>query len=162
MQASYQTERLRLRALQPTDAAFMLELVNSPGWLRFIGDRNVRSVSDANAYIERILNNSDQTYQVVALRGNEEAVGVVTIIRRDYLDYPDLGFAFLPRYVGYGYAYEAAAAVLTGLNNSGTPSILAITLPENTASIRLLLRLGFRPESALEREGKRLLVYTTR
>ena len=55
-----------------------------------------------------------------------------------------MGFAFLPAYWGRGYAYESASAVLArGRDTHGLTRVLAITSPDNVASIGLLGKLGF-------------------
>lgn len=160
MQTTYQTERLLIRALTSADGEFMQMLVNTPGWLEFIGDRNIHSPADADAYINRLLNAPAVQYRVVTLRSGNEPIGVVTLIKKEYLDHPDLGFAFLPEYNGQGYAYEAADAVLTDvLATTNHDRILATTLPANLSSIRLLERLGFRYEREIEPNGEQLRLY---
>ena len=144
MQTNYKTERLLLRSLTLADAPFIFELVNTAGWIQFIGDRNVHNHEDAERYIQKILSNSDVHYQVVILQDEETAIGVVTLIKRNYLEHHDIGFAFLPAYGGKGYAFEAAAAVLTDLQKSREyTTLLATTLKENSTSIQLLKKLGF-------------------
>jgi len=144
MQTNYKTERLLLRTLIITDAAFIFELVNTAGWIQFIGDRNVHSLEDAEQYIQKILSNTDVHYRVVTLQDEHTAVGIVTLIKRNYLEHHDIGFAFLPTYAKQGYAFEAAQAVLTDLLQSNQHEIiLATTLKENNPSIQLLQKLGF-------------------
>ena len=148
------TDRLLLTSLELDDRSFILELVNSEGWLTFIGDRNVRSLEDASAYIEKIQNEPTVTYWVVKLQ-NETQIGVVTLIQREYLPLPDIGFAFLPDYQGKGYAFEACEVVLNDLRkHTDFPSILAITNPENAGSIRLIERLGFSFDKREVQDGK--------
>jgi RimJ/RimL family protein N-acetyltransferase len=145
MQNNYNTARLILNELSLSDAEFISELVNTPEWIQFIGDRNVRSMEDAIAYIQKILDNPNVHYWVVRTRDREILVGIITFIRRDYLDHPDIGFAFLPRHTKQGYAYEAASAVLNDIKKDSSHSeILATTVKENKNSIRLLEKLSFR------------------
>src|SRR5438309_2242312 len=106
------TERLLVNPLTVTDAKFILELVNTEGWITFIGNRNITSEAEAGAYIQKILANPDTSYWVVKLQENGDAIGIVTYIKRDYLEHPDIGFAFLPTIAKTGYAYEAKQAVL--------------------------------------------------
>src|SRR5262249_39747755 len=112
----HETARLRLRELGDDDAAFILELVNEPGWLRFIGDRNVHSLQDARGYIARgpVASYARFGYGLWAVDSRErgEPLGMCGLIRRDSLPEPDLGFAFLARHHGRGYAREAAAAAI--------------------------------------------------
>ena len=138
------TPNLTLATLQPGDVDFIFELVNMPEWIAFIGNRNIHTNDDALKYIDRILSNPGIHYYTVRLKEDNTPIGLVTFIKRDNLDYPDLGFAFLQRYAGKGYAYEGARAVLNDLIASKKyPRILATTVPENIRSINLLQRLGF-------------------
>ncbi|KPV49042.1 hypothetical protein SE17_34840, partial [Kouleothrix aurantiaca] len=107
-----ETERLRLRQFADSDAAFVLELLNEPSWLRFIGDRGVRTLDDALGYIT---NGPQAMYArygfsllVVERTTDGAALGMCGLIKRDTLDAPDIGYAFLPRAWGQGYAREAA------------------------------------------------------
>src|SRR6476469_7277410 len=126
------TDRLILKPLSPDDTEFIHALVNTEGWLKFIGDRNVHSPEDARAYVQKILDNPAVHYWAVSLKNNSHRIGIVTYIKRDYLDHPDLGFAFLPEHAGKGYAFEAAKTVLHFvLQNDGQQNILATTLPAN-------------------------------
>lgn len=137
-----------------------MSLVNSKGWLAFIGDRNVHSKEDAIAYINRILGTQDLFYWVVRLQENNTPVGIISFIKRNYLDHFDIGFAFLPEFMGLGYAYEAAKEVLTMASKYPTYStILATTIPQNISSINLLTKLGFRFEKEIEVEEDILHVY---
>jgi RimJ/RimL family protein N-acetyltransferase len=136
-----ETERLSLRHLADEDAAFVLELVNDPDWLRFIGDRGVRSPDDARA-----------------------PVGMCGLLKRDWLDDVDVGFAFLPRFREMGLAHEAARATLDfGTSALELPRIAAIVSPENAGSIRLLETLGMRFERMAVPPGaeQEVCVYAT-
>lgn len=101
------TPRTFIRPLEQGDSVFILELVNSDGWLQFIGDRQVGSVDAALAYIKKILESPHITYRVVNLQDQNIPIGIVTLIKKDYLPFHDIGFAFLPAFAGKGYAYEA-------------------------------------------------------
>ncbi|MDX6770235.1 MAG: GNAT family N-acetyltransferase [Elusimicrobiota bacterium] len=143
-----ETPRLRLRALAAADAPFIVRLLNDPDWLRFIGDRGVRTLADAGAYIERNL--AARTRNGFGLDMVElpdgTPLGLCGLIRRPGLDDADLGFAFLPEHRGKGYAREAAAAVLADADARGFARLCAITSQNNEPSMRLLERLGFRFE----------------
>ena len=148
-----ETPRLRLRELTEQDAAFILELVNEPAWLRFIGDRNVHSLEDARGYIARgpVASYAKHGFGLwaVELCASAEPLGMCGLIRRDSLPYADLGFAFLARHRGHGYAREAAVATVALAHESfGLGRLLAITDPDNTASRAVLEDVGF----AFERE----------
>ena len=161
MQANYKTNRLQLRMLTETDAAFIFELVNTAGWIKFIGDRNIKDTGDAVNYIQKIISNPAISYRVVTLRDDETAIGVVTFIKRDYLDHHDIGFAFLPAYNKQGYAFEATKEFLDDLLNSGEQeTILATTIPENSSSIQLLKKLGFNFSKEINHEGQALQLFS--
>ena len=160
MRTHYTTDRLLLDSLTSDDAEFILELVNTAGWLRFIGDRNIRTVDDARAYVQRILDNPHQQYRVARLRGENTPIGVITLIKKDYLEHHDIGFAFLPEYAGKGYAYEAAVSVLKDvINDPAHSTILATTVKDNSSSIKLLEKLGLRFEKEIKVADMQLFVY---
>lgn len=160
MTANLNTERLILLPLTLDDAAFMIELVNTPGWLQFIGDRQVRTMDAAKGYIEKIKADPAICYWVVKLAGQEIPIGVVTFIKRTYLEHRDIGFAFLPAYGQKGYAYEAASAVLNHLiEKHKLTQILATTALMNGPSIRLLEKLGLTLDKEIQIEGRQLLLY---
>lgn len=154
------TERLEIKPLTLSDEAFIFELVNTEGWITFIGNRNIALHVDARAYIQRILANEDITYWVVQLKESLEPIGLITYIKRDYLEHHDIGFAFLPKFSKKGHAYEAAMAVLNSIVSNHKPShILATTIPENINSITLLKKIGLVFEKEMTIENKTLHVY---
>jgi len=146
-----ETDRLNLRWLSTDDAEFILELLNEPSFLRFIGDKGVRTLDDARNYI---LNGPVDMYNrlgfglyLTELKDGAVSLGICGLIKRDSLEDVDIGFAFLPKFWSKGYAYEAAAAVMTyGKTVLGVNRIVAITSPDNYASGRLLEKLGLRFE----------------
>lgn len=153
-----ETPRLLIRPFGPEDAAFILELLNEPGWLRFIGDKGIKTLEDARRYIERGPMASYVAHgfglELVALKESGEAVGMAGLIRRESLEDVDVGFAFLERHMGRGYAREAAEAVVAqGWGAFGLPRIVAITTPDNERSIRLLEALGFQFERVFRMKG---------
>ena len=136
------TERLTLSDVGPQDAPFVLELLNDPGWLRNIGDREVRSLDQARAYIA---GRFSEGLWLVARDANLTPVGMCGMIDRDGLDCLDIGYAFLERHSGLGYATEAAAAVLLHARETmGLTQVVAVTAPDNTASQRVLEKIGLR------------------
>jgi RimJ/RimL family protein N-acetyltransferase len=146
-----ETERLALRELDATDAPFILRLVNDPSWLRFIGDRGIRTVADAEGYIAKGPAVSYAQHRfglwLVSRKADGAPLGMCGLLKRDTLDDVDIGFAFLPEFGGQGYAREAAVATLAhGRAAFGLKRIVAITAPDNTRSIQLLGKLGFRFE----------------
>ena len=154
-----EAERLALRRITTDDAEFILELLNEPSWLRFIGDRGVRTLDEARAYV---LNGPGAMYErhgvglyLVESKADLAPLGMCGLIRRDALEDIDIGFAFLPRHWGRGYAFEAAAAVLAyGRETLGLQRIVAITSLDNDSSIRLLEKLGMKFERTLRMPGE--------
>ncbi len=146
-----ETDRLVLRRLTVDDAEFILELLNEPSFLKYIGDRGVRNLSDARQYI---LTGPVASYEqhgfglyLTALRESEVAIGICGLLKRESLEDVDIGFAFLPRYWSKGYAFESASAIMDyGRDVLELQRIVAITAPANDASIRLLEKLGMRFE----------------
>ena len=139
--------RLRFDELGPDDADFILRLTNSEGWLRYIGDRGVRTEDDARRYLETGPMASYAAHGFglyrVARRDTGVPIGICGLLRRATLSDVDLGFAFLPAHRGQGFAREAAAATLAYAHATlGLTRIVAIVSPENAASIRVLETLG--------------------
>jgi RimJ/RimL family protein N-acetyltransferase len=144
-----ETPRLALLRLTASDAEFMLALLNDDAFLRYIGDRGVRTTADAERYIAAGPAASYERhgfglYRMVLKEGGE-SVGICGLVRREALPEPDLGFALLPAYRLQGYAFEAAAAVVDQARDTlNLPRLLAITSQDNIASMALLAKLGFR------------------
>lgn len=146
-----ETEKLILRHLTTRDTAFIISLLNSEGWIKYIGDRNIKTAEQAKQYL---LNGPLKSYAdngfglyLVALKNGNIPVGMCGLVKRAYLPHPDIGYAFLPEATGKGYALEAARAVLTfAFTSLKMDKILAITVPENEKSVSLLHKLGMLPE----------------
>ena len=150
-----ETDRLVLRWLNDGDAPFILELLNDPGWLRFIGDKGVRTLDDARNYIRSgpadMYARLGHGLYLAALKDGGTPIGMCGLIKRDGLDDVDIGFAFLPQYRGRGYALEAAAATLAyGRNTLGLKRIVAIAAADNKASAGLLEQIGLRDEGRIQ------------
>jgi ribosomal-protein-alanine N-acetyltransferase len=153
--AVLETPRLALRRFEPADAAFIHELVNDPAWIRYIGDKNIRSLEDARRYIE---NGPMKMYAErgfglwrVDRKSDGVALGMCGLVKREQLADVDLGFAFLPRHWGQGYARESAEGVVRHAREAlGIGRLVAITSPGNAPSAKLLEKLGFRYESDLD------------
>lgn len=153
-----ETRRLRLRRFVPDDAAFIVELLNDPGWIRFIGDRGVRSLEDARRYIAggpvAMYARYGFGLYLTELRDGSVPIGMCGLIKRDGLEDVDIGFAFLPAYRGQGYALEAAQATMEyGMRTLRLPRIVAITTPDNDSSIKLLEKIGMHPEGKVRLPG---------
>jgi ribosomal-protein-alanine N-acetyltransferase len=141
-----ETERLTLNELTAEDAPFILELLTSRGFMENIGDRGVRDLEGAKGYIER----TRASYAAngfglwrADLKATGEAAGLCGLVKREGLDHPDVGYAFLERFWGRGYAAETAAASLAyGRDAIGLATIVAITTPSNKGSIAVLEKIG--------------------
>ncbi|MDE2090304.1 MAG: GNAT family N-acetyltransferase [Gammaproteobacteria bacterium] len=153
-----ETPRLVLRRLVLEDAPFILELVNDPAWLQYIGDKHVHNLEDARNYIRKgpldmYARFGFGLYTMTLKTGNR--IGLCGLIKRDGLEDVDLGFALLARYRGRGYVLEAAAAVLDyGRKTFGLKRIVAITNPDNLRSIKVLETIGFVYEQTLTLPGQ--------
>lgn len=149
-----ETERLFLRLLATDDAPFILALLNEPSFLQNIGDKGVRSIEDARQYIQQgpqasYTKNGFGLY-LVALKEARTPLGICGLIKRDGLDDPDIGYAFLPKFWSQGYAIEAASAVMIFAREAlGINRIVAITSPDNLPSIRVLNKLGLQFETMI-------------
>ena len=160
-----ETDRLVLRELTTDDAPFILALVNDPAWIRFIGDKGVRTLDDARSYILAgpVALYRRHRFGLWLVEAKQQgAIGMCGLIRRDTLDHVDIGFAFLPAYRGLGYAREAAAATLAyGRQVIGLDRIVAIADPDNASSIGLLERIGlaFERKIRLVPDGPELSLF---
>jgi ribosomal-protein-alanine N-acetyltransferase len=159
MENLIETQRLTLRELQAgCDEPLILDLLNTRGFLENIGDRGVRDLDSARRYIldGPVASYAQNGYGLwrVALRADDSPIGLCGLVRRDGLDAPDVGYAFLEEAWGRGYAVEAAAAALDyGRRVLGLERILAITKPGNTASMRVLEKIGLRFEKMITLPG---------
>ena len=157
-----ETERLIVRKLASDDAEFILKLLNEPSFLRYIGDKGVRTTADAIQYLQTGPIASYERFgfglYLVALKETGTSIGICGLIKRETLADIDVGFAFLPAFWSKGYAFEAADAVVAyGREALGIRRIVAITSPDNNGSIRVLEKLGLRFERMIrlsEDEGE--------
>ena len=153
-----ETERLRLRWLNTGDSKFILELVNEPSWIQFIGEKGVNTPQDALRYIEdgpvAMYRRAGFGLYMVELKESGEPIGICGLIKRETFKDVDLGFAFRPRFWRKGYAFESAAAVMCyGKTVLGLRRIVAILSQDNHRSSKLLEKLGFalRAQSSCNR-----------
>jgi RimJ/RimL family protein N-acetyltransferase len=154
-----ETERLTLRRLSVDDADFILNLLNQPSFIRFIGDRGVRNLPDARLYIESRFVESYRRFgyglYLVGLKDGGAPVGICGLVRRDYLPDADIGFAFLPEYWSRGYASESAGAVLDYARGVlGLKRVLAITAGDNEGSAKVLAKIGLKFERMIKPPGE--------
>jgi [ribosomal protein S5]-alanine N-acetyltransferase len=152
--------RLILKQISIEDKSFIKDLVNTEGWIKFIGDRQIFNDDDAENYIQKIINSKNIKYWVVNLKETLIPIGIITFIKRDYLEFYDLGFAFLPGFGKNGYAFEASTMALELIKRDKFyQTILATTIPENNKSIRLLEKLGFSFNDKIENNNEILFIY---
>jgi len=160
MYLNSETERLTIRPIKLTDSEFIFRLVNSESWLNFIGDRNVMDVSDAEMYIQKILDEKNTYYNVFELKVSGEPIGIVTFLKRENEKHPDIGFALLPEYEKNGYTIEACQKYLQEIVKTKRYEIvIAITLPDNQKSVSLLKKLGMKYKGDFPREHEVLSYY---
>jgi RimJ/RimL family protein N-acetyltransferase len=146
-----ETERLNLREVTEADAPFVLEVLNDPDFVRYIADRGVRTPEEARRYVAEKFTAAYRRdgfgLWLVEPKDSRAPAGLCGLVRRDTLPDVDIGYAFLPAFRSKGYAYESAAAVLAHARDAvGLKRLLAITNPDNAASVRLLEKLGMRFE----------------
>lgn len=154
-----ETERLVLRRLSYDDCEFILELVNEASFKRYIGDKNVRNLDDARAYLrDGPIGNYEQFgYGMFLVKPRDSGLpaGISGLVKRPEFDDPDIGFAFLERFRGRGYAYESADAVLEyGFSRLGLQRVTAMVDPDNEKSIRLIVKLGMEYERKVRMPGE--------
>jgi RimJ/RimL family protein N-acetyltransferase len=146
-----ETDRLLISKLTIEDAPFFLELVNTPHWIKYIGDRNIKTLKEAESQIE---NGHIRSYKIfgfgfykLQLKDSLKTIGTCGFIKRKELDDVDFGFALLPKYEKKGFGFESSEAILKlAKPKFNLNRITAITLPINTNSIKLLEKLGFSYE----------------
>lgn len=171
-----ETERLILRELEQTDAAFILDLLNQPSFIKYIGDRQVRDLEQARDFLENRYRQSyrDHGFGLYAVelktaeiqnpksKTQNRVIGICGFVKRDSLPDADVGFAFLPQFEKKGYAYESASAVMKyGREVLGLKRVLAITTEDNESSGRLLGKLGFKLEGTIEQAEETLRLFSS-
>jgi len=161
-----ETPRLSIREFTPGDATFIFQLLNTPSWLQYIGDRKIKTLKDALKYLE---NGPIRSYKdfgfglyLVSLKEEEIPIGMCGLIKRELLDDVDMGFAFLPAYEGKGFGFESSTAVMNYAKYLSLKRLVAITLPVNEKSINLLVRLGMKYEKMVQfpNDEKELMLFS--
>lgn len=164
----YETERLILRPMAAEDAEFILDLYNRPKFIQYIGDRYIRTISDAENYIQRRFRPQFEklgfgNYLMLTKEGHHK-IGGVGIFEREGLDVVDIGFSLLEEFEAKGYAYEAALKIKSvGMDDFGLTKLSAITTKDNTSSQKLIEKLGlkFRKYVAIPGDPEELMYYET-
>jgi RimJ/RimL family protein N-acetyltransferase len=155
MKIILETERLVLQEFSIDDAEFILTLLNTPGWLEYIGDKNVRTLEDAVSYLEdgpfKSYKENGFGLWLTLLKNNRTPIGMCGLVKRESLDDIDIGFALLPEYSNIGYGYEIVQATITYANHVlGINKVVAITDSNNIPSIKLLNKIGLQFEKTLK------------
>ena len=145
---TFDTDRLNLSDLTHEDAHFVLRLLNEPAFIAMIGDRQVRTPEDACGWIDSGPAASYARHGFglwrVSLKANGEPIGICGLLKRETLECPDLGFAFLAAFWAQGFALESARAVTVYARDVlRLTTLAAIAQPHNARSIHLLETLGF-------------------
>lgn len=156
-----QTERLLLRKITLEDAPFIQQLVNTETWIKNIGDKDVNDLNSAQQFIQSWALDRYNLHgfgPYLVLLGNEP-IGVNGLFKREHLEYPDIGFALLPSYMGKGYAYESSKAIMIQAKEKGFKKLYAFTNPDNSSSQKLLNKLGFEQSTHQEDEKSVLFEY---
>lgn len=162
----FETERLFLKPTSEEDYGFILELLNTPKWLKYVGDRNVKSIEDAKAYIQnKIMAEFEEhgysNYTIVR-KSDGAKIGTCGLFDREGLDGVDIGFAFLPEYEKKGYAFESVERMKkAAFEEFNITQILAITTKDNISSQKLLNKLGMKMDGTtkLPDDDEELLLY---
>lgn len=152
-----ETPRLTIRPFALTDATFVLRLLNEPTFIANIADKGVRSLADAEDYLRNgpLASYAEHGFGLclIELKPANVAIGMCGLLKRDYLDQADIGYALLPEHCAFGYAHEAATAVIAQARASRRiPRLLAIVSPDNQRSINLLQKLGFAYQRVMTME----------
>lgn len=161
MYKELETNRLLIRPITLQDKEFILTLVNTQGWLKFIGNRNIKNSSEAEKYIQTIIENKNFYYNVFEIKETKYPIGMITFLNRGNQKFPDIGFALLPQYEKKGYTYEAGRRYLDEIiTQKICTKVLGITMPENVNSIKLLERLGLVFQHNFSADNETLALYS--
>jgi RimJ/RimL family protein N-acetyltransferase len=144
-----ESKRLIIRDIEINDASFYFELFNDPDWIRFISDKNLKSVAETEAYLQKMqLENSKLGglgFFTVLIKETNEAIGVSTALHREKLEFVDIGYGFLPKGRGKGYAAEATKLIIEYVSSTfKQKKVFAFTMPDNENSQKLLKKLDFK------------------
>lgn len=162
-----ETERLLISKFTLDDAPFFMELVNSPHWIKYIGERHIKTIAEAkeaieNGHLKSYHENGFGFYKLLLKEENNKPIGTCGLIKRKTLEHVDIGFAMLPEYEGKGFGYESSLAIITlAKKQFELDKIVAITLEHNANSIKLLKKLGLSFEKYVKPfdDGEELLLF---
>lgn len=159
------TERLALYKATFDDAQFIYQLLNDPTFIENIVDKGIKTLDDAKNYIQKSLINSYNKngfgLYITRLKSDNTPIGLCGLVKRDELEWPDVGYALLPKFVGKGYASEVAKASIDyGTSELGIKKIVAVTSEKNIGSIKVLEKVGLKREKVIEINGDESLLFS--
>ena len=161
-ETSISSARLVISPIGIKEASFVLELFNTSGWLKYIGDRNIHTVLDAEKFIGKAIDNPNACIWTICIKEDMSlSIGIITLIKREYLVYPDIGYALLPQWMHFGYALEASLAIIKEIKKlQYFEKLHAITLKENEQSVKLLQKMNFNFENDFVENAELLQLFT--
>ena len=162
----FTTERLILRPTLEEDAELVYELMNSPKFIQYVGDRKISSLEAAKTFIQtkmrpQLKELGYSSYTIIR-KSNKAKIGTCGLYNRNGVDGIDIGFGLLPTYEGFGYAFESANRLKkAAFEEFDIPQLKAITNKDNVASQKLLEKLGLEKigETQLPGEQQTILLY---
>ena len=162
-----ETDRLIISKVTLKDAPFFLELMNTPHWIKYIGDRNIKTLKASEENLKNGILKSYKEfgfgfYKVLLKEESNKTIGTVGLVKREELEYVDIGFGFLPAYEGKGFGFESSMAIMKlAKHKFNLEKVTAITDPVNINSIKLLEKLGLTLEKRIIPfdDGKELLLF---
>ena len=162
------TSRLEIVEITIEDTPFIFELLNTPSWIKYIGDRGIKTQEDSKNYIVNRFIPAYSTewfgFRLVRLKESKTPIGICGLVKRDALEHIDIGFAFMPEYGGKGFGFESASAVMEHAKNTlNIKTIAGITNKDNKSSIALLEKLGLRFQKMilLPNETQEIMLFVT-
>lgn len=162
----FTTDRLTIRKISIDDAEFIRKLVNSPGWLKYIGDRNVKTKEQSISYTQSYIDAHQENgfgFMMMVENATQKNIGLLGLIKREELPQIDLGFAIMPQFFGKGYTFEGAQSIMQyAFTDMKLNELLAITTTDNIASQSLLKKLGFHAAGSVMFKGEELVKYVCR
>ena len=113
---SFISKRLIIRPTSEQDAKLIFQLMNTPKFLKYVGDRKISSINDAKNYIHckmlsQLYKIGYSTYTLVK-KSNGNKIGICGLYDRNGIEGIDIGFSILPQFERLGYAYESTSRII--------------------------------------------------
>ncbi len=153
MQFFIETERLILREFRANDDTAMFELDSNAEVHKYLGNNPVTKIEQVHNYIANIqqqyLNNGIGRWITIEKSSNEiigwSGLKFITEEENNQINFYDVGYRFMPKYWGKGYATEATKAALKyGFETLNINKIVGAANTENKASRRVLEKCGLQ------------------